>query len=62
MNRSQLAGKLKGQICEFSGKLCKGLPKVVGRFVGFSTPYPAHWNWPMGRYNGALCSIVAWEK
>jgi hypothetical protein len=34
MNRSQVAGKLKGQICEFSGKLCEGLPKVVGRFVG----------------------------
>lgn len=33
MNRSQVAGKLKGQICEFSGKLCEGLPKVVGRFV-----------------------------
>lgn len=34
MNRSQVAGKLKGQICQFSGKLCKGLPKVAGRFVG----------------------------
>jgi hypothetical protein len=33
MNRSQVAGKVKGQICEFSGKLSKGLPKVVGRFV-----------------------------
>jgi hypothetical protein len=34
MNRSEVAGKLKGQICEFSGKLCEGLLKVVGRFVG----------------------------
>jgi hypothetical protein len=33
MNRSQIASKLKGQIKEFSGKLCRGLPKVVGRFV-----------------------------
>ena len=33
MNRSQVAGKVKGEICEFSGKLCQGLPKVVGRFV-----------------------------
>jgi len=33
MNRTQMANKLKGQIREFSGKLCKGLPKVVGRFV-----------------------------
>jgi hypothetical protein len=33
MNRSQIADKLKGQIGEFSGKLCKGLPKVAGRSV-----------------------------
>jgi len=33
MNRSQVANKLKAQIQEFSGKLCKGLPKVVGRFM-----------------------------
>lgn len=33
MNRSQVAHKLKGQVQEFSGKLSKGLPKVVERFV-----------------------------
>ncbi len=33
MNHSQVAHKLKGQIQEFSGKLCEGLPKVAGRFV-----------------------------
>jgi len=33
MNRNQIANKLKGQIREFSGKLSKGLPKVVGRFL-----------------------------
>ena len=33
MNRSQIAEKLKGQIKEFSGRLSRGLPKVVGRFV-----------------------------
>ncbi|UCD58272.1 MAG: transposase [Candidatus Hydrogenedentota bacterium] len=33
MNRSQIANKLKGQIEEFSGKLSKGLPRVVERFM-----------------------------
>lgn len=33
MNRSQVAKKMKGQVREFSGKLCKGLPKVARRFV-----------------------------
>jgi hypothetical protein len=34
VNVAKVTGKLKGQIHVFSGKLCFGLPKVAGRFVG----------------------------
>jgi hypothetical protein len=33
MNRTQIANKMKGQVRGFSGKLSKGLQKVVGRFL-----------------------------
>ena len=33
MNRAQIAGKLRGKILYFSGRLSLGLPKVMRRFV-----------------------------
>ena len=34
MNMAHMAGKIRGQIAAFSGKLSQGLGKVSGRFVG----------------------------
>lgn len=33
MNIAQIAGKLRGKIIDFSGKVSLGLPKMMGRFV-----------------------------
>jgi len=33
VNIAQIAGKLRGKIIDFSGKVSLGLPKMMGRFV-----------------------------